>query len=158
MPDEQDFPISLEAQFLGGRGDGSSRSTGNLCTPGTNVVFEGEFTTAHCMNSTSPTFDGDQWVRAEILVLGGDRIAHTVNGETVIEYSDMTTGGGAVSGHRPELQPEGVALGAGYISLQSESHPVQFRHVELLNLKGCMQPDSPSFREWFVEPDPAGCN
>lgn len=158
MPEEQDFPISIEVQFLGGLSDGNPRSTGNLCTPGTNVVYQGEFTRVHCINSSSPTFDGDQWVTAEILVLGGDRIEHRINGELVIEYEDVTTGGGAVSGHRPEMQPEGVPLREGYISLQSESHPVQFRRVELLNLKGCMDSSSPSYRSWYVEPDPSACD
>jgi len=158
MPDEQDFPISIEVQFLGGLSDGNERPTGNLCTPGTNVFYQGEFTTAHCINSSSPTFDGDQWVLAEVLVLGGDRMVHQINGDVVIEYTNMTTGGGAVSGHRPEMQPEGKSLAEGYISLQSESHPVQFRRVELLNLKGCMDRASPNFRSWYVEPDPAACD
>lgn len=158
MPDDQDFPISIEVQFLGGLGNGQARSTGNLCTPGTNVVYQGEFTRAHCINSSSPTFDGNQWVTAEILMLGNERVVHRINGEVVIEYAGMTTGGGAVSGHLPELQPEGQPLGEGYISLQSESHPVQFRRVELLNLKGCMDPDSPDFRSWYVEPESAACN
>ena len=158
MPNDQDFPVSIEVQLLGGSGDGNPRSTANLCTPGTNVVYRGEFTTAHCINSNSPTFDGEQWVEAEILVLGGARVAHSINGEIVIEYKSMTTGGGAVSGHRPEMQPEGAALSEGYIALQSESHPVQFRRVELLDLKGCMEPASPNFRSWFVEPDPTDCD
>jgi hypothetical protein len=158
MPDEQDFPISIEVQFLGGLSDGHERSTGNLCTPGTNVVYQGEFTTAHCINSTSPTLNGDQWVLAEMLVLGGDRMVHRINGDVVIEYTNMTTGGGAVSGHRPELQPEGESLSKGYIALQSESHPVQFRRVELLDLKGCMDQASPRFRSWYVEPDAAACD
>jgi hypothetical protein len=158
MPVEQDFPISLEVQFLGGLSNGNPRSTGNLCTPGTNVVYRGEFTRAHCINSSSPTFDGDQWVTAEILVLGGERMVHSINGEVVIEYERMTTGGGSVSGHLPEMQPEGEPVLGGYISLQSESHPVQFRQVELLNLKGCMDRASSSYRSWFVEPDPASCD
>ena len=158
MPDAQDFPISVEVQFLGGLGDGNARSTANLCTPGTNVVYRGEFTTAHCMNSSSETFDGDQWVLAEVLVLGSERIVHSVNGEPVIEYGGVTLGGGSVSGHRPELLREGEPLGEGYISLQSESHPIQFRRVELLDLEGCMDERSPSYRPWFVEPDPAACN
>jgi hypothetical protein len=55
------------------------------------------------------------------------------------------------------LKPDGAPLGEGYIALQSESHPVQFRRIELLNLKGCMDPASPAFRSWFVAPDPAAC-
>lgn len=158
MPDEQDFPVSLEVQLLGGFGDGRPRSTGNLCTPGTNVVYDGEFTTAHCINSSSRTYDGEQWVSAEILVLGSDRMEHRIDGEVVIEYASIETGGGSVSGHRPEMQPEGGRLGSGYIALQSESHPVQFRRVELLNLKGCMDPESPGYRPWFVAADPSACD
>ncbi|MDX1561377.1 MAG: DUF1080 domain-containing protein [Gammaproteobacteria bacterium] len=157
MPAAQDFPVSIEVQFLGGLSDGNERSTANLCTPGTNVVYDGEFTTAHCINSSSATYDGDQWVMAEMLVLGDRRVVHYVDGEPVIEYENVTTGGGAVSGHRPEMQPEGAPLGEGYISLQSESHPVQFRRVELLNLKGCMDASSQAFRSYFVEPDPTAC-
>ena len=153
----QDFPISIEVQFLGGLGDGRARTTANLCTPGTNVVYKEKFTSAHCMNSTSPTFDGDQWVTVEALVLGGTRMVHYVNGAAVIEYQGMTTGGGSVSGHDPALLVTGSPLREGYISLQSESHPVQFRKVELLNLKGCMDPRSPKFRDYFVEPDLAAC-
>jgi len=157
MPEAQDFPISIEVQFLGGLSDGNRRSTANLCTPGTNVVYGGEFTTAHCINSISATFDGEQWVAVEVLVLGNERLAHFVNGGQVIEYESPTIGGGSVSGHRPEMKPDGAPLGEGYIALQSESHPVQFRRIALLNLKGCMDPASPAFRAWYVEPDPAAC-
>ena len=158
MPAMQDFPISLEVQFLGGLSDGNPRSTGNLCTPGTDVVYRGEVASEHCMNSSSPTFDGDQWVMAEILVLGSSRIEHYINGDKVIEYEDMTIGGGSVSGHDPAMKPDGQPAGSGYISLQSEGHPVQFRRVELLNLKGCMDRNSPAYRDYFVEPDPAACD
>jgi hypothetical protein len=158
MPDEQDFPVSLEVQLLGGFGDGRPRSTANLCTPGTNVVYESQFTTAHCIDSSSPTYDGERWVAVDILVLGSDSIAHSVDGEVVIEYSGMETGGGAVSGHRPEMQPEGRPLGAGFIALQSESHPVQFRRIELLNLEGCLDPESPAHRPWFAAAAPSACD
>ena len=72
MGKDQDFPISIEAQLLGGRGDGTPRSTANLCTPGTNVVMNGQLETRHCIDSSSKTFDGDQWVRVEVEVHGGD--------------------------------------------------------------------------------------
>lgn len=150
----QDFPISLEVQYLGR----SDTSTANLCTPGTNVVYKGEFTSAHCINSTSPIFADEQWVTNDVLVLGSDRMEHYINGEKVIEYTDMTKGGGSVSGHDPALLVNGEPLGGGYISLQSESHPVQFRRVSVLNLKGCMNPDSDAFRDYFVESDPDACN
>src|SRR5690606_3908267 len=152
------FPISIEVQFLGGLSDGNERSTANLCTPGTNVVYKGEFTTAHCIPSTSPTFDGDQRVTVDVLVLGSERIAHYVNGPQVPEYTNTAMGGGNVSGHRREILVDGQPLGEGYISLQSESHPVQFRRVELLNLKGCTDTASPKYRDYFVVPDPAACD
>ena len=46
MQKDQDFPISIEVQLLGGRGDGKPRPTANLCTPGTNVVMNGKLVTA----------------------------------------------------------------------------------------------------------------
>ena len=123
MKKEQDFPICIEAQFLGGRGDGTARTTANLCTPGTNVVFDGKLDTRHCINSTSKTFDGDQWVRAEIEVHGGGEVIHRVNGETVLRYEKPQIGGGAVAGHDPAVKKDGEILTSGTISLQAESHP-----------------------------------
>lgn len=157
MPREQDFPISLEVQFLGGLREGEARPTANMCSPGTHIEYEGRFEETHCINSTSPTFFGEQWVTVEALVLGSDRVVHYVNGEAVIEYGNLSFGGGVVSGHRPEMKPDGQSIGAGYIALQSESHPIQFRRVALLNLKGCMQADDPNYRSHYVEPDPSGC-
>ena len=134
MPAEQNFPISIEAQFLGGRGDGKHRPTANMCSPGTHIVFQGEFTETHCVPADAPTIDGDEWVDFEVLVQGDEYVAHFVNGEKVIEYGGLTTGGGVVDGYLPEMKPEGKPLKSGYISLQSESHPIQFRNIELLQL------------------------
>ena len=134
MPTGQDFPISVEFQFLGGLSDGKSRPTANMCSPGTHVVYEGEFNSTHCLFSSAPTLDGDQWVKVEALVQGSERVVHYVNGEPVMEYGGLTTGGGVVSGHRPEMKPEGQPLSQGYISLQSEGHAIQFRKIEILVL------------------------
>lgn len=156
LPD-QDFPISVEVQLLGGLSDGNARPTGNMCSPGTHIVYEGRFTATHCINSTSDTYDGDQWVTAEVLVLGNERIVHYVSGEPVIEYAGTTVGGGVVSGFDPAAKPDGAPLSEGWISLQSEGHPVQFRRVELLNLKGCMDPGAENFKAYYVEADPGQC-
>lgn len=134
MPRDQDFPVSLEFQLLGGRGDGKLRPTGNLCTPGTNVVYAGHFEETHCIDSSAPTFDGDDWIDAEILVLGDEKIVHYINGKEVLEYERPTYGGGAVSGHDPMLFHDGDPMTGGYISLQAEGHPVQFRNIELMDL------------------------
>ena len=157
MPAEQDFPISLEAQFLGGLDDGKPRPTLNLCTPGTNVYVSDRFTEQHCVPSSSATYQGDQWVAVEVLVLGGDRMVHYVDGEAVMEYTDPSYGGGVVSGHRPRAKPDGEPLGEGYIALQSESHPVQFRNIRLLNLRGCMDTEDENYRAYFVADDPSSC-
>src|SRR6185312_5516163 len=85
MAKDQDFPVSIEVQFLGGLGKGT-RSTANLCTPGTHVVMNGELIKRHCTNSKSKTFDGDQWVTVEAEVHGDKTIKHFVNGEEVLTY------------------------------------------------------------------------
>jgi hypothetical protein len=132
MLKDQDFPISIEVQLLGGSGTGT-RTTANLCTPGTNVVMDGKLVTTHCINSNSKTFHGDEWVRAEVEVHGSKSVKHIVNGETVLEYEQPQVGGGTVSNFDPAAKPDGKLLEAGWISLQSESHPIEFRKVEIID-------------------------
>jgi hypothetical protein len=157
MGKDQDFPISIEVQLLGGRGDGKPRSTANLCTPGTNVVMKGKLDTTHCINSSSKTFDGDQWVRVEIEVHGGGTITHRVNGEAVLTYEKPQIGGGAVANFDARIKKDGELLTGGSISLQAESHPVEFRKVELLNLVGCTDPKAKNYKSYYEKADPASC-
>ena len=157
MLKDQDFPISIEVQLLGGLSDGKPRSTANLCTPGTNVVMNGELRTAHCTNSKSKTYDGDQWVRVEVLVHGDELVRHMVEGETVLEYSKPQIGGGQASPTDPAVKIDGTPLTGGYISLQAETAPIDFRKVELLNLEGCMDPKAKSYKSYFVKSNPAMC-
>lgn len=156
MGKDQDFPISIEAQLLGGLGKGS-RTTANLCTPGTNVERDGKLFTPHCLTSSSKTYDGDQWVRAEFLVKGSESIEHIVEGQSVLKYEHPQIGGGNVSNFDPAVKVDGKLLEHGTISLQSESHPVQFRKVELLKLVGCMDKKSKRYREYFLKHDPKAC-
>jgi len=129
MRKDQDFPVSVEAQFLGGMGKGN-RPTNNMCSPGTNVVMNGKLFTTHCTSSKSKTYHGDVWVTAEIEVNGGGTIRHFVDGELVLEYE------------KPQLDPKDadakklitddkLVLEEGYLALQAESHPVEFRKVEI---------------------------
>jgi hypothetical protein len=131
---DQDFPISIEVQLLGGNGQ-DERSTANLCTPGTNVVMDGKLFTNHCVNSTSKTYHGDQWVRVEVLVLGDSLVEHIIDDQVVLKYEKPQIGGGNVSHYDPAVKKDGTLLSEGYISLQSESHPVDFRKVELFDLE-----------------------
>ncbi len=156
MTRDQDFPISIEAQLLGGLGKGP-RTTANLCTPGTNVVMDGKLVTQHCVNSKSKTYEGEQWVRAEFEVLGAARIRHIIDGETVLAYELPQIGGGNVSKHDPAAKRDGELLEGGWISLQSESHPVEFRKVELLNLAGCMDPKATNYKKYFVKAENGSC-
>ena len=135
MRKDQEFPVSIEVQYLGGDGK-KARSTGNVCTPGTNIVMGGKLITQHCIDSSSKTFHGDQWVTVEVESHGDGVMKHFVNGELVLEYE------------KPQLDPADAdarkliderkgekRLEGGYISLQAESHPVEFRKVEIMILE-----------------------
>jgi hypothetical protein len=134
---QQDFPVSLEMQLLGGDGK-HERHTANLCTPGANVVLDGKLFTPHCIDSNSKTYAGDQWVHAEALVLGDSLVKHIVEGDTVLTYTKPQIGGGNVIHVDPAVKKDGQLIKEGYISLQSESHPVEFRRVSLFDLSPYM--------------------
>lgn len=127
----QSFPVSIEVQFLGGLGSGE-RTTANLCTPGTNVERAGQLYTPHVLNSKSKTYHGNQWVTVEIEARGSKTIIHRVDGEAVLSYD------------KPQYDPKDddakklieanggkLLIEGGTLSLQSESHPVDFRKVEI---------------------------
>jgi hypothetical protein len=156
MATNQDFPISLELQLLGGLGSGP-RTTGNLCTPGTHIVRDGKLVTEHCLSSTSRTYDGDQWVRIEALVLGDSILKHIVNGDTVMSYSKPTMGGGYANNTAPGVLQDGKPLVSGHIAIQAETAPIDFRRIEILKLAGCMDPGSPAYRSYFVASAPSDC-
>jgi hypothetical protein len=130
----QAFPLSLEVQLLGGITPNTPRSTGNLCTPATNVSIDNITVTNHCINANSQTYYGEEWVALEIIVTA-ENIIHKINGNTVITYSNPTIGGQFLSATSKETQlKNGQLLKEGYISLQSESHPIEFKNIELLEL------------------------
>ncbi len=143
MTVEQDFPGSMEYQFLGGNGK-DPRTTGNLCTPGTHVVFNGKFTEDHIINSNSDTFHGDQWVTAELTVHGSEKAEHFINGKKVLEYTDLQW-------------DDRTPNSGGFIALQAESHPTDFRKVRLLNLEGCMNKKAKNYKSYFVKDNPKAC-
>jgi len=156
MGKDQDFPISIEVQLLGG-GPSGNRSTANVCTPGTEIVMNGLMAKGHCFNSKSETYRGDRWVRVEVEVRGGEHVTHKVEGQTVLEYDKPTIGGGAVSGFDPKVKIDGAPLTEGYIAIQGESHPTEFRKIEVLNLSGCMDPKSPKYKPYYVHQGEGDC-
>ncbi len=147
---DQDFPISIEAQLLGGNGS-DARPTMNLCTPGTEAYLADTLLESHCTPSISKTYHGDKWVTAEALVLGDSLVVHYVEGQEVLRYTQLQVGGGVVNDFDPEAKPDGHALYEGFISLQSESHPVAFREVALLDLCGCMDKKAKNYKDYFVK-------
>lgn len=132
----QDFPISMEEQLLGGNGK-DERSTVNLCTPGTNVVLDNKLYTQHCVNSRSKTYHGDQWVHIEALVLGDSIVKHIADRDTVLVYTKPQYDG-RDKWVKQMGYKDGDPIREGYISLQSESHPCEFRKVEIYDLSSYM--------------------
>lgn len=130
---DQNFPDSIEVQLLGGDGE-KERSTLNLCTPGTDVVKDGQLYTKHTMKSSSKTYHGDQWVTVEVEVRGSEVIKHIIDGQVVLQYEkpQLDTRKSSYFKKNPKMDP---MLGEGYISLQAESHPTEFRRIELLPLE-----------------------
>ena len=149
---EQNWPISVEAQYLAG-----GRTTMNVCTPGTEIHRNGEMVKAHCTNSTSKIYANDEWVSIELEVLGAGRVRHFAGGQLVLEYERPMIGGGVAAGFDPAIKKDGTLLSDGYIGLQSESQPVEFRNVELLNLSGCMNPKATNYKSYYVNRDDSGC-
>jgi hypothetical protein len=132
MAKNQKFPVSIEVQLLGGNGV-DNRNTGNLCTPGTNVVMDGKLVTRHCISSKSKTYHGEQWVMSEIEVRGNKVIKHIINGNVVLSYEKPQLDKRDKDAQKLIRNGE-LMLSGGTISLQSESHPVQFRKIELMQL------------------------
>jgi hypothetical protein len=167
----QDFPVSVEMQLLGGLGEGE-RTTANVCTPGTAVEINDEINYNHCIPSESATYDGDQWVHAEAVVLGGDAMYFLVEGDTVLQFQHPQVGGGFVNeqdqvedwksfGVERDMEDwvsrSGEILKSGYIALQAESHPIDFKNIELLNLCGCMDPEAKNYRSYYIKNDQGSC-
>ena len=131
---DQSFPVSIEVQLLGGNGK-DPRSTANLCTPGTHVVMGGKLVKRHCISSQSKTYHGDQWVTCEVEVRGNKIIRHIMEGKTVLAYTKPQLDDSEE--HSKALAKKNGGIFCSQVArfhLQSESHPVEFRKVELLEL------------------------
>jgi len=165
----QNFPVSIEMQLLGGNGQ-EERTTGNLCTPGTIIRMNDSINYNHCITSSSKTYHGDQWVHTEAIVLGDEKIIHIIENDTVITYLKPMIGGGLLTkGAKEEWENNGVdnkeywlakdeePLRKGYIALQAESHPVDFKNVELLDLCGCMDEKAKNYKSYYVKDDNTKC-
>jgi hypothetical protein len=150
---DQDWPISVEAQFLAG-----NQTTMNVCTPGTEIFMRGAMVKAHCTHSSSRRYVEDgEWVSVQVEVLGNEHVRHYVDRQLVLEYDTPQIGGGVATGFDPKIKVDGAPLASGYVGLQAESQPVEFRSIRLLNLSGCGDPKSPAYRPYFVHRDDTRC-
>ena len=133
LPLDQKLLVAVEAQILGGDGH-AERFTGNVCTAGTHVEMNDSLITQHCTNSRYPAIDDSSWVNMEIEVNGSERIIHKINGKVVMEYSKPQYDD--TDEFARELMSKGHPriISEGYIALQAEGHPVEFRNIALMKL------------------------
>jgi len=149
MTKDQEFPLCLELQLLGGNGT-DERTTGNLCSPLTNVILADTLCKTHCINSNSKTYHGDQWVKVEAHVYGDSLFQHIIEGDVVFSYRNPTV-------DIPDDPRNGETVNSGYISIQAETHPIDFKSIEILNLCGCMDKKAKNYKSYFVKNDKASC-
>ena len=128
---DQEFPVSIEAQFLGGSGE-RDRSTLNMCSPGTEVNINGSQALRHCISSNSKTYHNEDWVSVELIVYSDSIVHHVIDKDTVMTYSNIKIGGGYLSDNFTDRI--GEPLKEGYISLQSEGHPIDFKNIRIREL------------------------
>ena len=124
---EQNFPNSIEVQMSGADAEKNPRTAdrpmGCLFTPGTRVMLDGEEYAGGPNSASGEPMSGLEWVTIEVEVRGGEEFIHYVNGKEVLRYQ------------KPMLQ-DGTPLTRGYIAIQSETHPTEFRKIELQVLDG----------------------
>lgn len=130
MSIDQSFPVSLEVQLLGADGD-ARRPTGNVCTPGTLVDVDGREATDHCILAAAPTIPNERWVQAEVQVDGDGQVTHLIDGRPVLRYTRLRLDPADADARRLPNGPAGGALTGGYLALQSEGHPIEFRNIML---------------------------
>jgi hypothetical protein len=90
-------------------------------------------------------------------VHGDELIRHMVEGQTVLEYTKPQIGGGSVSPVDPAVKVDGTMLSSGYISIQAETAPIDFRKIELLDLEGCTDKKASNHKSYIVKPNPKMC-
>ena len=130
---DQEFPVALEFELLGGFKTGAHRPTGALCTINTVARVDGSALRNNCFFPDSETYRDDSWVTVELEVHGSQLMRHYVNGELVMEYSDSEYD--PRNPHALALAGDnGLSLGSGYIGIQAEGNETQFRLIEIMDL------------------------
>ena len=130
----QDFPASIEVQILGGGNPHGDQNNGSFCVPHTRAMYNGKLTTQHRTSAKEKIYNGDQWVTITAEVHGSKLINHILDNEVVISYSEPQLNPN--DAHAKLLLSKGFPqmLEDGYICIQAESAPCEFRKIELLKL------------------------
>lgn len=131
MGKNQQFPVSVEMDLVGGWIFGS-RPTGDVCHYGTRILVGGAPLPALCSKLSDITIRDEQWVTVTAEVNGGKRIRQAVNGAQVVEYSDVTLDDSNADAQRLLAAGASKGLNSGYISIQSNGYPIEFRRIEVL--------------------------
>jgi len=131
MRKDQEFPVSVEFDIVGGRLLGR-HPTGDVCENGTRVTIDGGVLRDKCSKLSDVTIPGDEWVMILAEVQGGTRIRQIVNGILVVEYTNLTLDENDPDARRLVNSGGDKALTSGYISIQANSHPIEFRRIEIL--------------------------
>ncbi|HBH24075.1 MAG TPA: DUF1080 domain-containing protein [Cytophagales bacterium] len=117
------FPVSVECQLLGQPEDKVEMvTTANICKVGSSFQVQGEVPEKNIFPSTIGRFPSGQWVNLELIVYSDSLVHHVVNRDTVATYTNLQLA-------------DGTPLTNGYIAFQSEAHPIDFKDVELMELK-----------------------
>ncbi|AOS45948.1 hypothetical protein Verru16b_03039 [Lacunisphaera limnophila] len=131
MTVEQEWPVSMEVQFLC-TDTQAGRQTGNVCTPGTHLEFDGRLNTAHIIDAHDSTLSPmETWVAVEVEVRGHDEIIHRINGVEVLRYQHPQLDPGDPDAQRLLAAGAPLHLSSGHIALQAESQPVWFRNIRI---------------------------
>lgn len=118
---DPEFPPLIEIQLLGANSTGGN-TTPNMCVPGGMTMKK---STAECGNNHTGVAPppAAEWVTVEAEV-------HVKGDTKVFQYPNKTTPVITMSG--PVYQGKDVVN--GYLSLQSESQPLEYKDIELMEL------------------------
>jgi hypothetical protein len=133
MRKDQPFPVSVEFDIVGGRTWGS-HPTGDVCENGTRVTIDGKVLMDKCSKLSGVTIKGDEWVTVLAEVRGSEFVRQAVNGTLVVQYTDLALDETDADAKSLLGAAGGKTLASGYLSLQSNGHPIEFRRIEIMPL------------------------
>ena len=129
----QEFPVCVEFDMVGA-GFLGRHPTGDVCQTGTRVKIGGAVLLDKCSKLSQVAIPGEEWVTILAEVQGATRVRQIVNGALVVEYTDLTLDEKDAEASRLLKSGSDKQLASGYISIQANGHPIEFRRIEILPL------------------------